>query len=112
MHDRLLAASLALLLTAGGAAAASAPVSRTDSIVVAQASATMTEGEVRKIDRDSRKITLKHAEITNLDMPAMTMVFQVRDPALLERVKQGDKVRFHAEKMNDAMVVTAIEQAK
>ena len=42
----------------------------------------------------------------------MTMVFQVRDPALLERVKQGDKVRFHAEKVNDAMVVTALEQAK
>jgi uncharacterized cupredoxin-like copper-binding protein len=81
-------------------------------IAVAQADTTMSEGEVRKVDKESRKITLKHGAIRNLDMPAMTMVFQVKDPALLDRVKQGDKVRFHVEKVNDAMVVTAIEGAK
>ncbi len=71
-----------------------------------------TEGEVRKVDRDAKKITIKHGPIANLDMPAMTMVFQVKDAALLEQVKSGDKVRFHAEKIGGAFTVTAIEAAK
>lgn len=83
--------------------------SRENAIVVAQADTTMTDGEVRKIDKDNRKITLRHGEIRNLDMPAMTMVYQVKDRALLERVKQGDKVRFHAEQVNGAIVITALE---
>jgi Cu/Ag efflux protein CusF len=74
-----------------------------------QASADMTEGEVRKVDIDTKKITLKHAEIKNLGMPGMTMVFQVKDPTLLDKVKVGDKVRFTAEKMNGALTVTNIE---
>jgi Cu(I)/Ag(I) efflux system periplasmic protein CusF len=113
MNDRLFAALLALFLPAGAAVAAPpVPAARSDAMVIAQASTAMTEGEVRKVDKGSGKITLKHAEIRNLDMPAMTMVFQVKDAALLDRVKQGDKVRFHAEKVNDVMVVTAIEPAK
>ena len=71
-----------------------------------------TEGEVRKVDRDAKKITIKHGPITNLDMPAMTMVFQVKDPAMLEQVKAGDKVKFIAEKVGGAFTVTKIEQAK
>jgi Cu/Ag efflux protein CusF len=71
-----------------------------------------TEGEVRKIDKPARKITLKHGEIKHLDMPGMTMVFQVNDPALLDKVKAGDKVKFSAEKTGGALVVTAIEAAK
>src|SRR4029453_12708637 len=59
----------------------------------AQASG-MTAGEVRKIDRENKKITLKHGEIKNLEMPSMTMVFQVKDPAMLDAVKEGDKVQF------------------
>jgi Cu(I)/Ag(I) efflux system periplasmic protein CusF len=72
----------------------------------------MTEGEVRKIDVASKKITLKHGEIKSMDMPPMTMVFQVKDAALLDKVKAGDKVRFKAEKAGGAMVVTEIEAAK
>ena len=68
------------------------------------------EAEVRRIDRDARKITLRHGPIRNLDMPAMTMVFQVRDPALLEVAREGDRVRFAAEKLQGAYVVTAIER--
>ena len=60
------------------------------------ASAEMTDGEVRKIDLAAGKLTLKHAEIKNLDMPAMTMVFAVRDKAMLDKLKPGDKVRFKA----------------
>ncbi|MEO6410912.1 MAG: copper-binding protein [Burkholderiaceae bacterium] len=74
--------------------------------------ADMTEGEVRKIDKSARKITLKHGEIKNLDMPGMTMVFQVEDAALLDKVQTGDKVRFSATKTGGAFVVTAIEAAR
>ena len=75
-------------------------------------SAEMTDAEVRKVDKEAKKITLKHAEIKNLDMPGMTMVFQVKDPAWLDKVKAGDKVKFSAEKTGGAYVVTAIEAAK
>ena len=66
-------------------------------------------GEVRKVDRDNRKITIKHGEIKSLDMPPMTMVFTVKDPALLEAAKPGDKVRFAVAREDGKFVVTAIE---
>ena len=72
----------------------------------------MADGEIRKVDMDNKKITIKHGEIKNLDMPGMTMVFQVKDPAMLTTVKTGDKVRFKAEKSGGAMVVTEIQPAK
>lgn len=72
----------------------------------------MTDGEVRKIDKENKKITLKHGEIKNLEMPSMTMVFQVKDPAMLDTVKPGDKVMFKAEKAGGALVVTEIQPAK
>jgi Cu/Ag efflux protein CusF len=75
-------------------------------------SADMTDGEVRKVDRDTKRITLKHGEIKNLDMPPMTMVFQVKDPAMLDKVQAGDKVRFKAEKAGGAFVVTEINAAR
>jgi Cu(I)/Ag(I) efflux system periplasmic protein CusF len=71
----------------------------------------MTEGEVRKVDRNAKKITLKHDRIENLDMPAHSMVFQVRDPAMLDQVKAGDKVKFQAEKIGGAFTITKIESA-
>jgi Cu(I)/Ag(I) efflux system periplasmic protein CusF len=73
--------------------------------------ADMSSGEIRKVDKSSSKITIKHGELKNLDMPPMTMVFQVRDPALLEKAKKGDKVRFVAEDKDGALVVTALEAA-
>ena len=69
----------------------------------------MTDGVIRKIDRDNKKITIKHGEIKNLDMPGMTMVFQVKDPAVLDTVKTGDKVKFRAEKAGSSFVVTEIQ---
>jgi Cu(I)/Ag(I) efflux system periplasmic protein CusF len=79
----------------------------------ALAQSTLTEAEVRKVDPAHGKITLRHGEIKNLDMPPMTMVFTAKDKALLKNVKAGDKVRFAADK--DAAgeyIVTAIEPAK
>ena len=80
---------------------------------VAQATAaTLADGEVRKVDKDAGKITLKHGPIKSLDMPPMTMVFQVKDRAFLDKVKTGDKVKFTAEEKAGAYVVTSIETAK
>ena len=79
---------------------------------VAQAGAALSEGEVRKIDKEAKKITIKHGPLANLDMPPMTMVFQVKDPALLDQAKAGDKVKFRAEKEGAAYVVTQIEAAR
>jgi Cu(I)/Ag(I) efflux system protein CusF len=70
-----------------------------------------SEGEVRKVDRAQGKVTLRHGPLVNLDMPAMTMVFTAADPRLLEEVKEGDKVRFTADKKDGAFIVTAIESA-
>jgi Cu(I)/Ag(I) efflux system periplasmic protein CusF len=78
----------------------------------AQNPSDMTDGEVRKVDKDAAKLTIKHGEIRNLDMPAMTMVFQVRDPALLGKVKAGDKVKFRVEKAASGYMVTAIEPSR
>jgi Cu(I)/Ag(I) efflux system periplasmic protein CusF len=78
---------------------------------VSQTAGDMASGEVRKVDKDAAKITIKHGDIKSLDMPAMTMVFQVRDPALLDKVKPGDKVKFSVERRDGAFVVNAIESA-
>jgi len=69
-------------------------------------------GEVRRVDKDNAKITLKHGEIKSLDMPPMTMVFQVRDPKLLESVKTGDTVQFRAVRENGSYVVTDLKPGK
>lgn len=74
--------------------------------------AEMTEGEVRKVDKENKKITLKHAPIRNLDMPSMTMVFVAADPALLDKVKVGDKVRFTATNPGGKLTVTDIQPAQ
>jgi len=73
--------------------------------------ADLVDAEVRKVDKAAGKITLRHGEIPNIEMPPMTMVFQVRDPGWLDRVKVGDKVRFAAEKSGAAYVVTELQPA-
>jgi len=83
-----------------------------DHLVIAAADAEMTEGEIRKVDRENKKITIRHGELRSLDMPAMTMVFRVKDPAMLDQVKAGDKVRFRADKVNGAFTVMEIEVVK
>ena len=70
----------------------------------------MTEAEVRKIDKDAKKVTLKHGPIKNLDMPGMTMVFQVKDATLFDKFVVGDKILFTAEQQQGAFVVTGAER--
>lgn len=78
----------------------------------AQTATDLTDGEIRKVDKAASKITIKHGDIKNLGMPPMTMVFQVRDASLLDKVKAGDVIRFHAESQAGAYVVTHIDVAK
>jgi len=78
---------------------------------VAQAQS-LADGEVRKVDKDTKKLTIRHGPIANLDMPTMTMVYQVADPAMLDQVKAGDKIKFNAEKLGGAYTVTKIEAVK
>lgn len=75
------------------------------------AQAPTTDGEVTKIDKAQGKITLRHGEIKNLDMPPMTMSFRVSDAKLLDGVASGDRVRFAADKINGTYTVTALVKA-
>ena len=72
----------------------------------------LTDGEVRRVDKEAKKLTIRHGPIKNLDMPAMTMVFQVGDASILDLVKPGDKIRFNAEKTDGAYTITRIEVAR
>ena len=80
--------------------------------VAVPASADMANGEVRKVDKENKKITLKHGAIKNLDMPGMTMVFGIKDVAMLDGLKVGDKVKFKAEQTGTAITVTDIQPTK
>lgn len=64
-------------------------------------------GEVRRVDAAAGKVSIKHDAISALDLPAMTLVYQI-DPALLAGIKPGDKVRFTATRKDGRYVVTAI----
>ena len=75
------------------------------------ASGEMSDAEVRKVDRENKKITLKHGPIKNLEMGPMTMAFVVADAALLDKVKVGDKVRFVAARSGGKFTVTDIKPA-
>ena len=87
-------------------------VSLTHGAGIAFAQGTMVDGEVKKIDESAGKITLKHGPIKNLDMDAMTMVLRVKDPAMLKKLKVGDKVRFEAERATEGVTITKMQKAK
>ncbi len=76
------------------------------------ASSEMYEGQVRRVNKETRRVTLAHGPMKAFDMPAMTMAFPVKDPALLANLKEGDKVRFAVEMSGENLVVTRIEPAK
>ncbi len=113
---RLLLAGFALAaaghaLSQGGTPSGAIPATPAGAPASAASATDVASGEVRRIDREARKITLRHGEIPNLAMPPMTMVFQVSDPALLDRAKVGDKVQFRAEKVEGAYRVVDIVPA-
>ncbi|ABM39832.1 conserved hypothetical protein (plasmid) [Polaromonas naphthalenivorans CJ2] len=111
--NALLVAATLLAGSSGLAMAASNAQNASLSTTAAPgASAKLTLGEVRKIDTEQGKLTIKHEAIENLQMPGMTMVFKAADPAMLQKLQVGDKIEFAAEKANGAMVVTTVQVVK
>ena len=78
----------------------------------AAAPAELADGEVKKIDKEAGKITLRHGELKNLKMPAMSMVFRVKDAAMLDQVKVGNKVKFAADRVNGAVTIVQLQPAQ
>ena len=109
-HPALVASIAVVVLLISGLAGAQS--SGSTAATTTTSPAEFTDSEVRKIDRDNQKITLKHNPLKNLDMPGMTMVFRMQDVALLDTVQAGDKVRFTAEKIDGKFTVTKIEKAQ
>jgi Cu(I)/Ag(I) efflux system protein CusF len=77
-----------------------------------EAVAAMSEGVVRKVDKENGKITIRHGELKNLGMQPMTMVFRIKDVAMLEQTKAGDKINFVAENTGGQLTVTQLEIQK
>ena len=69
----------------------------------------LAEGTVRKIDKPAGKLTIAHGPLESLGMPAMTMVFRAAQPAQLDPLKVGDKIRFAVEKVDGVLTVTSVE---
>jgi Cu(I)/Ag(I) efflux system protein CusF len=110
MKTLITALALSAAFTPGLATTAYATSHTGDASVPAKAA--MSDGEIRKVDKEAGKLTIRHGPLENLGMPAMTMVFQVADPAVLETVKGGDQVRFSADKVGGAYTVTQLEHVK
>ncbi len=68
----------------------------------------MTSGQVRKIDKQAGKLTLKHERIANLNMPPMTMVFRVKEKSMLNALQVGDTILFKAVDNNGVLTITEI----
>lgn len=110
---QLTAIALGLALAGLAPAHAAEDAAHHGHLQLAQAAAAdaMAEGTVRKIKKDSGKITIKHGPLARLNMPPMTMVFRVEDPAILDAVAEGDKVVFVAEDIDGTLTVTEIRKA-
>lgn len=74
--------------------------------------AAMSEGEIRKINKETGKVTIKHGPLQNLDMPGMTMLFRLQDPAMIDQIQEGDKIRFVADKVDGSFVVKSLQVEK
>lgn len=68
-----------------------------------------TKGEVTKVDTRRNKVTIRHEAITNLDMPAMTMVFDVADPAMMDRLAVGKSITFTADRVNGKLTIVGVD---
>jgi Cu/Ag efflux protein CusF len=105
---------VALALSSTAALAAHATGAQDVTLPAASASAEQptSEGEIRKVDKEGGKLTIKHGPLDNLGMAAMTMVFRVQDPSLLDRLKAGDKIRFVADMIDGQLTATQVKIEK
>jgi Cu/Ag efflux protein CusF len=72
----------------------------------------LVDAEVQKLDLQKGVIVLKHGDITNLGMPAMTMGFDVANKTMLKGLKVGDKVKFQVEMVDNRPLVTELKPAR
>ena len=101
-------AALAFAVLAGGSIV---PGDRSPLMSPALAQSPMVDGEVRRIDKEQGKVTLRHGPIPNLDMGAMSMVYRVKEAGMIDRLKVGQKIRFEAAKIDGELTVTRFEPA-
>lgn len=71
--------------------------------------AEFTKGTVKKVDAKAKKVTIIHEELKSLDMPAMTMVFRVKDDAMFEKLKEGAAIEFVAGRVEGKLTVTELK---
>jgi Cu(I)/Ag(I) efflux system periplasmic protein CusF len=102
LHAASLGCAVALALVAASAPAVSPVMAQT-------AQGAPVEGEVTRVQKDAGKVTIRHGPIPNLDMPGMTMVFTLKDPTWIDRLKVGSKVAFTADRVNGSFQVTSIQ---
>lgn len=95
----------------GGAAPAAAAAPASSPMAATAVDAVMTAGEITRVDKRGSKLTIRHAEIKNLDMPPMTMVFGLKDATQIAQFNAGDKVRFHVQDEGGSLMITRIERA-
>lgn len=110
LHEFCLRAALGAAIATAPSLAAAQAAEKT--APPASAESMLTAGVVRKVDKETGKVTIRHEAIRNLDMPEMTMVFRVVDPAMLDRLKPGDKIKFAADKVNGNYTVMRFETEK
>lgn len=111
-HITAIALAAAVALSVASLRAAAQTHSHNHGAPSAQSPSSMADGEVRKIDKEAGKVTIKHGEIKSLEMPPMTMVFRVKEQAMLDQIQPGDKIKFTAEKIGGQYTVTGFEPAK
>jgi Cu(I)/Ag(I) efflux system protein CusF len=92
--------------------ASATPVVNSAVAAVAGQAQAMSVGEIKKVDKETGRLTIKHGPLENLSMPGMTMVFAVRDASVLDKAKVGDKIKFVAEKLEGRFVVTQLDIQK
>ena len=110
MRFALALATAAMLTVASAAAQTDHAGHHAEKAKGAAAEGAFAEGEVKKVDKPAGKVTIKHGPLPTLDMPPMTMVFRVKDPAMLDQVKAGDNIKFKAEKVGGAFTVTEFDK--
>lgn len=95
-----------------GAIANSDTVEKKPSSATSERAVSLTDGEIKKVDKDAGRVTIKHGPLENLGMPGMTMVFGVTDVSVLQSLKAGDKIKFAAGKVDGRIVVTELSVQK
>jgi Cu(I)/Ag(I) efflux system protein CusF len=106
---RFITPAFVLLALAGPALASEGHSHGKPAVAKSAAPADFADGEVRKVDKEAGKVTIKHGPLPNLDMPAMTMVFRMKDPAMLDRMKTGETIKFKADKVQGTYTVTEVQ---